>query len=102
MFKFIKRNQWYIIFFSISDITIDDEGSFTCELKGGNIIKQRQSIFILSTSLIIHHTKTVICLFNKEGKAWFLEKQIYVPIFVIYKHVIDFNEIYIFSNDTAT
>lgn len=89
-------------FCSISDITIEDVGSFTCELKGGNIIKQRQSIFILSTSLIIHHTKTVIVLLNKGKKAWFIEKQINVPICLIYEHVIDSNEIYIFSNYTAT
>lgn len=56
-----KRKPMVSIFFSISDITIEDVGSFTCELKGGNIIKQRQSISILSTSLKIHHTKTLIC-----------------------------------------
>lgn len=56
-----KKKPMVYNFCSISDITIEDVGSFTCELKGGNIIKQRQSIFILSTSLKIHHTKTVIC-----------------------------------------
>lgn len=56
-----KKKPMVYNFCSISDITIDDEGSFTCELKGGNIIKQRQSMSILSTSLKIHHTKTVIC-----------------------------------------
>lgn len=69
-----KKKPLVYNFCSISDITIEDVGSFTCELKGGNIIKQRQSIFILSTSLIIHHTKTVIVLLNKGKKAWFIEK----------------------------
>lgn len=58
----------------ILDIIIEDEGFFICELKGGNIIKQRQLIFILSISLIIYYIKIVIVLLNKGKKVWFIEK----------------------------
>ncbi|XP_052693248.1 uncharacterized protein LOC128171511 isoform X2 [Crassostrea angulata] len=42
-----KQEQNVMSELQIKNITIEDVGSFTCELKGGNIIKQRQSIFIL-------------------------------------------------------
>lgn len=63
-------------FFLISGITNEDVGSFTCELVEGNIIKQRQSISILSTDLKIHHSEILkFFLFIQEEKAYFfLEK----------------------------
>lgn len=66
---------YYGFFFLISGITNEDDGSFTCELMEGNIIKQRQSISILSTDLKIHHSEILkfFYLFRKK-KHNFLEK----------------------------
>lgn len=71
-------------FFFISGITNEDVGSFTCELMEGNIIKQRQSISILSTDLKIHHSEILkFFLFIQEEKAYFfLEKNILMFEFV--------------------
>lgn len=64
-----------LFFFLISGITNEDVGSFTCELMEGNIIKQRQSISILSTDLKIHHSEILIFfLFIQEGKSIFFRK----------------------------
>lgn len=61
---------YYGLFFFISGITNEDIGSFTCELMEGNIIKQRQSISILSTDLKIHHSEILnFFLFIHEEKA---------------------------------